>query len=142
MTIKSKTTGTAGIKGRRDTNAPSLADKNRASASRSGRTSKDKTTAVSGPDQAYLNLIRRFPLRPIRTEAELEAASAVIDELPDRDDLSLTESDFLDVLGDLGEKYESLLTRRAAPRKRHRFDFRMFGIGGAQHGKRCLTIVI
>ena len=30
----------------------------------------------------------------------------MIDELTDRDDLSATESDYLDVLGDLVEKYE------------------------------------
>jgi HTH-type transcriptional regulator / antitoxin HigA len=59
-----------------------------------------------GADRAYLALIRRFPLRPIRTEAELDAASAIIDELTGRDDLSSTESDYLDVLGDLVEKYE------------------------------------
>jgi HTH-type transcriptional regulator/antitoxin HigA len=57
-------------------------------------------------DAAYLALIRRFPLRPIRTDDELDAASAIIDELTDRDDLSPTEADFLDVLGDLVEKYE------------------------------------
>jgi HTH-type transcriptional regulator / antitoxin HigA len=62
--------------------------------------------AGSRIDAAYLALIRRFPLRPIRTEDELDAASAIIDELTDRDDLSPTEADFLDVLGDLVEKYE------------------------------------
>jgi HTH-type transcriptional regulator / antitoxin HigA len=51
-------------------------------------------------------MIRRFSLRPIRTEAELDAASGVIDELTDREDLSPAESDYLDVLGDLVEKYE------------------------------------
>ena len=51
-------------------------------------------------------LIARFPLRPIRTDAELDKAVDVIDELIDRDDLSAAESDYLDVLGDLVEKYE------------------------------------
>src|SRR5271156_2377122 len=60
----------------------------------------------SGIDAVYLALIRRFPLRPIRSDDELDAASAIIDELTDRDDLSPTEADFLDVLGDLVEKYE------------------------------------
>ena len=86
---------------------PGLTDKNRDSAPRSGRASKDKTTVVGPPDQAYLKLIERFPLRPIRTEAELDAAASIIDELTDRDELSLTESDYLDVLGDLVEKYEN-----------------------------------
>jgi HTH-type transcriptional regulator/antitoxin HigA len=62
--------------------------------------------ADSSADPAYMALIRRFPLRPIRSEAELDAASALIDRLIDRDDLSPSESDYLDVLGDLVEKYE------------------------------------
>jgi HTH-type transcriptional regulator/antitoxin HigA len=57
-------------------------------------------------DPAYLTLIGRFPLRPIRTDSVLNAACTVIDELTDRDDLSPAESDYLDVLGDLVEKYE------------------------------------
>ena len=35
-------------------------------------------------EDCYLNLIRWFPLRPLRTEADLAAAVAVIDELLDR----------------------------------------------------------
>jgi HTH-type transcriptional regulator/antitoxin HigA len=62
--------------------------------------------APGGADPAYLTLIRRLPLRPIRTDAELDSAFSVIDELTDRDDLSLAETDYLDVLGDLVEKYE------------------------------------
>lgn len=57
-------------------------------------------------DAAYLALIKRFPLRPIRSDGELEAASRVVDELTDRDDPSQPESDYLEVLGDLIEKYE------------------------------------
>jgi HTH-type transcriptional regulator/antitoxin HigA len=59
-----------------------------------------------GTDPAYMALIRRFPLRPLRTDAELDAASRIVDELTDRDDLSPAESDYLDVLGDLIERYE------------------------------------
>jgi HTH-type transcriptional regulator/antitoxin HigA len=67
---------------------------------------KSKGAASAGADMAYLALIGRFPLRPIHTEAELDAASAIIDELTDRNDLSSSEFDYLDVLGDLVEKYE------------------------------------
>ncbi len=67
---------------------------------------RTKSTASGEADPAYLTLIRRYPLRPIRTEAELDAAAAIIDELTGLDDLSSTESDYLDVLGDLVEKYE------------------------------------
>jgi HTH-type transcriptional regulator/antitoxin HigA len=65
-----------------------------------------ESAAAGVVDAKYLALIRRFPLRPIRTDAELDAASAIIDELTVRDDLSPAEADYLDVLGDLVEKYE------------------------------------
>jgi HTH-type transcriptional regulator/antitoxin HigA len=61
---------------------------------------------VHPPDPAYLTLIRRVPLRPIRTEDELDAACAMLDELTARDDVSSAECDYLEVLGDLVEKFE------------------------------------
>ncbi len=54
----------------------------------------------------YLELVHRFPLRPIRSDAELEDAIRVIDSLLDRDDLTPPEDDYLDVLSDLVEVYE------------------------------------
>lgn len=77
-----------------------------APASKAGREPKVSTGAPGGTDPAYLALIRRFPLRPIRSDAVLDAASEVVDDLTDRNDLSPAESDYLDVLGDLVEKYE------------------------------------
>src|SRR6266852_4255787 len=53
----------------------------------------------------YLVLIRRFPLRPIQSEAELDHATAVMNSLLDRD-LDPAEDDYLDVLSDLIERYE------------------------------------
>jgi HTH-type transcriptional regulator/antitoxin HigA len=55
----------------------------------------------------YLDLIRRFPLRPIRSDRELEQAIQMVDSLIDRDDLDTDEQDYLDVLSDLVERYES-----------------------------------
>jgi HTH-type transcriptional regulator / antitoxin HigA len=55
----------------------------------------------------YFELIKRFPLRLIRSDAELDRAIAVVDSLIDRDSLVSDEDDYLDVLGDLVEKYES-----------------------------------
>lgn len=55
----------------------------------------------------YLNLVLKFPLRPIRSDDELGEAIAVIDALTDRDDLDRAEKDYLDVLSDLVEQYES-----------------------------------
>jgi HTH-type transcriptional regulator / antitoxin HigA len=85
---------------------PVLAGKKGASPFKAGGESKGKIDPPSGADPAYLTLIRRLPLRPIRTDAELDAAICVIDELTDRDDLSVAETEYLDVLGDLVEKYE------------------------------------
>jgi HTH-type transcriptional regulator/antitoxin HigA len=83
-----------------------LAHKKGTSAPEGKGKSPDTVAGLVGADPAYLQLIARLPLRPIRTEADLDAAAGVIDELIDRDDLSAAESDYLDVLGDLVEKYE------------------------------------
>ena len=56
----------------------------------------------------YLELVQAFPLRPIRTEDELDEATRAIDALIDRDKLSAAEQDYLDVLTDLVEAYESV----------------------------------
>jgi HTH-type transcriptional regulator/antitoxin HigA len=72
----------------------------------SSRPGETDTVAAVGVDSAYLSLIRRFPLRPIRDDGELDAASALLDELTERDDLVPAEADYLEVLGDLVEKYE------------------------------------
>ena len=56
--------------------------------------------------KGYLELVRRLPLRPIRSVRELEQAIAVIDALLDRDRLTPDEQDYLDVLADLAERYE------------------------------------
>ena len=55
----------------------------------------------------YLELVREFPLRPLRSDADLDAAVAVVDGLIDRDELSPAEQDYLDVLSDLVEAYET-----------------------------------
>jgi len=65
---------------------------------------------VSRKEQArdlYLELVLQFPLRPIRSERELNAAGKMVDSLLDRNDLAPEEEDYLEVLGDLVEQYES-----------------------------------
>lgn len=64
-------------------------------------------TVYGTTEDRYLHLIRRFPLRPLRTAADLDAAVTVIDELVDRALLTPPEQDYLDVLSDLVETYES-----------------------------------
>ena len=60
----------------------------------------------AAPSDSYLALIRRFPLRPLRSDAELDQAVAVVDSLIDRGRLDRAEADYLDVLSDLVERYE------------------------------------
>ena len=48
----------------------------------------------------YLDLVARFPLRPIERDEELDAAIAVVDSLLAKPRLSKDEDDYLDVLGD------------------------------------------
>jgi HTH-type transcriptional regulator/antitoxin HigA len=55
----------------------------------------------------YLDLVRFFPLRPIRSDEELNEAIRVIDSLIDQETLTDPEQDYLDVLGDLVEEYEA-----------------------------------
>lgn len=56
----------------------------------------------------YLELVQKFPLRPIQGEAEHDAAIEMIDELIDAPSLSPPEQDYLDVLSDLVEAYETV----------------------------------
>ena len=56
--------------------------------------------------KGYLALIRELPLRPIRTEVELDRAIAMVDALGDRETLAPDEHDYLLVLSGLIEKYE------------------------------------
>jgi HTH-type transcriptional regulator/antitoxin HigA len=55
----------------------------------------------------YLKLVRRFPLRPIRSAAELDKATKIIDELIAFEERSAEADDYLDVLSDLVQKYEA-----------------------------------
>jgi HTH-type transcriptional regulator/antitoxin HigA len=69
---------------------------------------KTSTTSRGGKPsvEGYLALIRKWPLLPIRSEAELDRAIAMVDELSDREALSPDEHDYLLVLSGLIENYE------------------------------------
>ena len=58
-------------------------------------------------EDRYLELVRQFPLRPLRTDTDHDAAVAVIDSLIDQNDLAAPEQDYLDVLSNLVEAYEN-----------------------------------
>jgi HTH-type transcriptional regulator/antitoxin HigA len=60
------------------------------------------------PEQnGYLDLVRRFPLRPLRSDEELAQTVGVIDSLVDRENLDDGEQDYLDILTDIVGKYEA-----------------------------------
>jgi HTH-type transcriptional regulator/antitoxin HigA len=66
-----------------------------------------KTKRKGGNQDVYLKLFRRVPLRPIRSDDELDRAIEMVDELIDHDERGADERDYLDVLSDLIERYEA-----------------------------------
>lgn len=54
----------------------------------------------------YLDLVRRFPLRPIRNDDQHSAAIAVLASLDGKPDPSTDESDYADTLAMLLKEYE------------------------------------
>jgi HTH-type transcriptional regulator/antitoxin HigA len=64
--------------------------------------------AVYKPDKKYLDCIKRFPLKPLRSDEENELAAEICDHLLDNfDSLSPQEHDYFEVLSKLVEEYES-----------------------------------
>src|SRR5437588_9546639 len=56
---------------------------------------------------SFVALVQTLPLRPIRSDAELDEAIKMIDTLLDRPSLGAAEKDYLEVLSDLVERYEA-----------------------------------
>ena len=70
---------------------------------------RGKTTEVRPTGRTsdrYFVLIQELPLRPLRSDEELDRAIAMIDRLLARGGLTGDEEDYLDVLSDLVEKFE------------------------------------
>jgi len=64
-------------------------------------------TLYGETQDTYLTLIRTCPLRPLRSETDLDEAMALLDALVVKDTLSAAEADYLAVLSDLVEQYEA-----------------------------------
>ena len=63
--------------------------------------------ASADPDRdSYVELVLKFPLRPLRTDTDLDRAVEMIDSLINRGDLGQGERDYLDILAAIVEKYE------------------------------------
>src|SRR2546423_1289563 len=68
---------------------------------------KSKKPAPAADD--YLDLVRRFPLRPIRRDAEYDQAIMILKDLIARADgggISAGESDYADALGQFIDTFE------------------------------------
>lgn len=55
---------------------------------------------------SYIELLQKFPPRPIKTGEELLAVQEVIDTLLDSDEITLEKQDYINVLGMLIHEYE------------------------------------
>ena len=67
---------------------------------------KGATRARRGAADDYLELVKRFPLRPIRDEAEYDEAVAALDSLAGRKGLTPGQADYLDALTTFVEAYD------------------------------------
>lgn len=65
-------------------------------------------TTKSAPkfDERYFDLVRQFPLRPLRSERDHRRAVEVIDSLVDQEELTPAEDDYLNILGSIVKTYE------------------------------------
>ena len=64
------------------------------------------TSVALQKNDAYMRLIHRFRLVPIRNEKHLDAALEILDELLDRAHLTAEENDYLTILIDQIERFE------------------------------------
>src|ERR1700677_738375 len=73
------------------------------------------------PPRSYLDLVRQFPLRPLRSKIDYDRAAEILDQLAVRDDADLDEgeSDYLETLSLLIEAYDRdhhpMPTRKRSP---------------------------
>jgi HTH-type transcriptional regulator/antitoxin HigA len=85
-----------------------------------------KSATKFPPPDSYLDLVRQFPLRPIRKEAEYKVATAIMERLAVRGEGNLDpgERDYLDALDEFISGYDRKAwanrPRRGTPRQRLR----------------------
>lgn len=54
----------------------------------------------------YTDLLKSFPPRPLKSDEDLEEIQRVVDNLLDKEELTESEEDYLDLLGILIHEYE------------------------------------
>jgi HTH-type transcriptional regulator/antitoxin HigA len=75
---------------------------------RSGAAGKQAKRAAAMPMASYFQLVERFPLVPIQSDAHLEEAQSMLDHLLTLETLDAGDDAYLDVLSDLVMKYEAV----------------------------------
>jgi HTH-type transcriptional regulator/antitoxin HigA len=102
---------------------------------------RSKIKAVQTVADDYLDLVKRFPLRPIRTEAQYEQAARVLAGLLARADnpgLSSGESDYADALGEFLGSYDAKhypILKVKTPLERLRLLMKLTGMNVTQLGE-------
>jgi len=64
----------------------------------------------------YLDLVRRFPLRPLRSDREMKEAGKILDELIGRADLTTGQKDYLEGIVHFVRAYEDETVRKQLKR--------------------------
>ena len=70
------------------------------------REGPQQRTASPAASDDYLELVRRFPLRPIRSEAEMHEAGELLDRYVGRDDLTPGQRDYVAALAHFVHEHE------------------------------------
>ena len=68
-------------------------------------------TAFPAIADDYLELVREFPLRPIRSKVELNLAAAILDRLVGREDLTAGQRDYVQALAHFVRLFEEQTVR-------------------------------
>jgi HTH-type transcriptional regulator/antitoxin HigA len=75
-----------------------------------------KTIKKRALGDSYMEMIRVFPLRPIRNEAECDAATKILDKHFIREDMDSGMADYIQVLATLVADYEEKYHRVELPK--------------------------
>ena len=69
-------------------------------------TAQRNRQSIRRPTPRYLELVRQFPLRPLRSRSDIDAATAILDRLFGREKVDPGESNYVEALALLVASYE------------------------------------
>src|SRR5437764_927885 len=79
---------------------------------------RGRKTSVPHVADDYLDLVKRFPLRPLRSADDMRQAGAILDEYVGREDLSSGQTDYIAALVRFVRDYEEQIVRNQLRRLR------------------------